>query len=118
MSIQIVWPLLLSIVGAAIGVVFVIVISFVVKPKSKKFPVYDVNAYVAALGSINNIVEVSVRGSRLYLVLENPQFIDVDALKKLGVASVITMARKVVLLIGAEAATIGYLIQERIKTRS
>ncbi len=118
MSIFIVWPLLLSIVGAVIGVVFVIVVSVLVKPKSHKFPVYDVNGYVAALGSINNIVEVSVHGSRLYLVLENPQFADIETLKKLGVASVITMARKVVLLIGAEAATIGYLIQERIKTRS
>jgi phosphotransferase system IIB component len=111
-------PWLFSIIGASLGVVFMIVVSLLVKSTRKKIPVYDVNGYVSALGSINNIVEVSIRGSRLYIVLENPQFADVPALKTLGVASIITMARKIVLLIGDEAATIGYLIQERIKDRS
>jgi phosphotransferase system IIB component len=110
--------LVFSLVGAAIGVAFVIVVSLMVRPKRKKNPVYDVEGYASALGSINNIVAASVRGSRLYLELDDPRFVDVQALKALGVASVITMSRKVVLVIGDEAATIAYLIQERIKTRS
>ncbi|HAV20260.1 MAG TPA: hypothetical protein DCX17_04480 [Firmicutes bacterium] len=103
-------------IGVSLGVVIllVLIIIFIKRPIKKKAAI-PIDAYLRALGGINNIVGVRASGSRLSLNIENGQLIDTEELKKLGVGSTVIMSQKVILLIGQEASSIAHLIDGLIK---
>lgn len=64
------------------------------------------NDIIIALGGRDNIVSFSSAGSRLSLVLKDYSLMEDDALKALGVSSIIKMSSKVTLVIGKDVEEI------------
>ena len=60
---------------------------------------------LAALGGAENILDHSLNGSRVILVLSNYDAINVDALKELGVSSVVKMSNKITLVVKGDASS-------------
>lgn len=62
-------------------------------------------AVLAALGGAENIVDHSLNGSRVILVLNDYDKVKVDNLKDLGVSSVVKMSNKITLVIKGDASS-------------
>lgn len=62
-------------------------------------------AVLAALGGAENIVDHSLNGSRVILVLNDYDKVKVDDLKDLGVSSVVKMSNKITLVIKGDASS-------------
>ncbi len=65
----------------------------------------DTSAWLKALGGKENIIEASAAGSRLTLKLNNPDLLDKEEVKNLGVTNIMQMSDKIILVVenGAEA---------------
>lgn len=63
----------------------------------------DVAPIIKGLGGLDNIASCSARGSRLSVLVVNPQLINQEDLKECGVSSIIIMSKKAVLLLGDTA---------------
>lgn len=57
-----------------------------------------------ALGGSDNIIDHSLNGSRIILVLNNYDAVNVNALKELGVSSIVKMQNKITLVIKGDAS--------------
>ena len=57
------------------------------------------DAWQIAIGGKNNIKEVTAVGSRLTLSLNDPELVDKDKLKELGVSNILTMSEKIILVV-------------------
>ena len=75
----------------------------IVKQPEKK--VIKNEEVLAALGGAENIVDHSLNGSRVILVLSNYDVVKIDELKKLGVSSVVKMQNKITLVIKGDASS-------------
>ena len=77
------------------------------RKESKKNKDKNINStydeIILNLGGKENIVEMTVRGSRLNIVLKDNSLLNIDALKNIGVEGVIVMTSKVTLVIGEDA---------------
>ena len=62
-------------------------------------------AVLSALGGAENILDHSLNGSRVILVLSNYDAVNVDALKELGVSSVVKMTNKITLVVKGDASS-------------
>ncbi len=62
-------------------------------------------AALAALGGAENILDHSLNGSRVILVLSNYDAVNIEALKELGVSSVVKMTNKITLVIKGDASS-------------
>ena len=62
-------------------------------------------ASLAALGGAENILDHSLNGSRVILVLSNYDVVNVEALKELGVSSVVKMTNKITLVVKGDASS-------------
>lgn len=62
-------------------------------------------AALAALGGAENILDHSLNGSRVILVLSNYDAVNVEALKELGVSSVVKMTNKITLVVKGDASS-------------
>lgn len=58
-----------------------------------------------ALGGAENILEHSLNGSRVILVLNNYDLIDDKALKEMGVSSIVKMTNKITLVVKGDASS-------------
>ena len=58
-----------------------------------------------ALGGADNILDHSLNGSRVILVLNNYDSVNVEALKELGVSSVVKMSNKITLVIKGDVSS-------------
>ena len=72
---------------------------------TKQIKVIKNEAALAALGGADNIVDHSLNGSRVILVLNNYDVVDFNALKEMGVSSVVKMANKITLVIKGDASS-------------
>lgn len=72
------------------------------KPEQK---VIKNEAALAALGGAENILDHSLNGSRVILVLSNYDVVNVDALKEMGVSSVVKMTNKITLVVKGDASS-------------
>ena len=91
---------------AALGIVIYLVVS------NKKEKTNNGGVWLLALGSKENIKEVSAVGSRLTVNLEDKEKIDRVKLKELGVSSVLVMSNKITLVIEGKAEKIANLIKK------
>lgn len=57
-----------------------------------------------ALGGSDNIIDHSLNGSRIILVLNNYDDVNANALKELGVSSIVKMQNKITLVIKGDAS--------------
>lgn len=77
------------------------------RKESKKNKDKNINStydeIILNLGGKENIVEMTARGSRLSIVLNDNSLLNIDALKNIGVEGVIVMTSKVTLVIGEDA---------------
>ena len=62
-------------------------------------------AALAALGGAENILDHSLNGSRVILILSNYDAVNVEALKELGVSSVVKMTNKITLVVKGDASS-------------
>ncbi len=76
-------------------------------PMTTKAPtkVIKNEAVLVALGGEDNILDHSLNGSRIILVLNNYDVVNVNALKELGVSSVVKMTNKITLVIKGDASS-------------
>lgn len=76
-------------------------------PMTTKSPtkVIKNEAVLVALGGEDNILDHSLNGSRIILVLNNYDAVNVNALKELGVSSVVKMTNKITLVIKGDASS-------------
>ncbi len=76
-------------------------------PMTTKVPtkVIKNEAVLVALGGEDNILDHSLNGSRIILVLNNYDVVNVNALKELGVSSVVKMTNKITLVIKGDASS-------------
>ena len=58
-----------------------------------------------ALGGAENILDHSLKGSRVILVLNNYDLVDDKALKEMGVSSIVKMTNKITLVIKGDASS-------------
>lgn len=58
-----------------------------------------------ALGGAENILDHSLNGSRVILVLNNYDLVDDKALKEMGVSSIVKMTNKITLVIKGDASS-------------
>ena len=91
---------------AALGIVIYLIVS------NKKEKTNNGGVWLLALGSKENIKEVSAVGSRLTVNLEDKEKIDRVKLKELGVSSVLVMSNKITLVIEGKAEKIANLIKK------
>lgn len=93
---------LLCVIVVAI-IIVVLVIVFVIK-RNKKVPTGKIvseassDEWALALGGLDNISDIYSTGSRLSILLKNPDLINRDELTKLGVSSIVLMSNKVTLV--------------------
>ena len=66
--------------------------------KVEKKGVNDINEWINALGTKENIVEVNAIGSRLSIKLKDKEKINREELTRLGVKSIVMMSDKVTLV--------------------
>ena len=83
--------------------------------KVKKIPI-DGTPYITALGGKPNIKSLQANYSRVSVFLHETALIDAEALKSLGVASIIKMTGKAVLLCGDQARDIANAIEIAVKS--
>lgn len=87
------------------SVIIILLIFFLLLPKLKKeetpAPELDIDksAFDELLGGSDNIIKISLNGSRLSVELKDQSLAQLDELKKHGVLRVIVMQTKLVLLI-------------------
>lgn len=72
------------------------------KPEQK---VIKNEAVLSALGGAENILEHSLNGSRVILVLNNYDVVNAEALKELGVSSIVKMTNKITLVVKGDASS-------------
>ena len=72
------------------------------KPEQK---VMKNEAVLSALGGAANILEHSLNGSRVILVLNNYDVVNAEALKELGVSSIVKMTNKITLVVKGDASS-------------
>ena len=106
-------PFILIGSGVLIVIVVVIVLIFLLKGKKKKTS-FNGDAWTNALGSKENIKEVTAIGSRLSVSLLDKEKIDREKLKELGVSSVLVMSNKVTLVIENQAEQIANSIKNNL----
>ena len=73
--------------------------------QSKPTQVIKNEAALAALGGSDNILDHSLNGSRVILVLSNYDVVNVEALKEMGVSSVVKMTNKITLVVKGDASS-------------
>ena len=100
---------IIAIIVAALVVIILAlvgIIRLIKKSNFKKERTEKNNDIIIALGGRDNIVSFSSAGSRLSLVLKDYSLMKDEALKALGVSSIIKMSSKVTLVIGKDAEEI------------
>ena len=100
----------------ALGVVILIAVAIVLivilsrrkkQPKiNKQDVVIDTNEWLIALGGKENILEKEAKGSRLVLKLNDPEKINEEKLKELGVSNIMKMSNKITLVFEDQAEAI------------
>ena len=75
-------------------------------PKTKNEPSTNSLEILEALGGKENIIEHSLNGSRMSLVLHNYDMVDENKLNSLGVDSCIKMSNKIILVIKNDMSSI------------
>jgi phosphotransferase system IIB component len=75
------------------------IIPAVNKKRSKKVKTLDFTNFYEACGGEDNIESLSLTGTRLTLVCKDQSLVNKEKLKDEGVANIITMSKKMVLLI-------------------
>lgn len=103
----------IAVAGAAfLAVLILFIISLVKKknvvnmPKTKNEPSTNSLEILEALGGKENIIEHSLNGSRMSLVLHNYDMVDENKLNSLGVDSCIKMSNKIILVIKNDMSSI------------
>ncbi len=93
------YAVIISLVVAGIVlVVFLLLVLFTKQPKTKEAS-HNENELITALGGKENINEITMRGSRVSVVLADQTKVNNEQLKKHGVSRVIVMQDKLVLLV-------------------
>ena len=100
----------------ALGVAILIIVAIILivifskrkgKPTVNKQDVkIDTNEWLEALGGRDNIMEKEAKGSRLVLKLQNPELINEEKLKELGVSNIMKMSNKITLVFEDQAEAI------------
>ena len=67
--------------------------------KDKKVEQKDLSAFISSLGGKENIISFANNGSRLNIELKNYDLVDENKLNEIGIASLIKMSNKIVLVI-------------------
>ncbi len=93
------------------SIIVVLIIFFLLIPRLKKEeavqePGVDKNHFLSLLGGDENILDISLRGSRLSVSLKDQSLANFEELKKHGVDRVIVMQSKVVLLVSKEVVAL------------
>ncbi|MDD3207444.1 MAG: PTS transporter subunit EIIB [Bacilli bacterium] len=96
----------------ALLIALILLISLIRNWKSKKKDVVlsDGDAFLKALGGKANIDSYQAKSSRLVLVLKEKSLLDEEALKALGILSIIKMSNKITLVIDGSAEEVKKLI--------
>ena len=74
-------------------------------PTAKQTKIIKNEAALEALGGAENILDHSLNGSRVILVLSNYDVVNVNALKEMGVSSVVKMTNKITLVVKGDASS-------------
>ena len=97
-------------VAILIAIVIILIVVFSKRKKkteiSKQDVVIDTNEWLEALGGRENILEKSATGSRLVLKLQEPEKINEEKLKELGVSNILKMSNKITLVFEDQAEAI------------
>lgn len=103
----------IAVAGAAfLAVLILFIISLAKKknavsaPKSEKEIPTNSHEILEALGGKENIIEHSLNGSRMSLMLHNYDMVDENKLNSLGVDSCIKMSNKIILVIKNDMSSI------------
>ncbi len=93
------YAVLISVTLATIILVLVILFLIVPRFTKKDEVMVDAADFFQSLGGKENVKDLTIRGSRVTVVLIDPNNINREQLKKHGVSRVIFMDEKVVLLV-------------------
>lgn len=91
------------------SVITVLILFFLFIPRLKKEKLVseetiDKEEFLNLLGGVDNILDISLKGSRLSVSLKDQTIVDLEVLKKHGVDRVIVMQSKLVLLVNKKVA--------------
>lgn len=89
----------IAVIVCALIVTAIICFFLITTKKSGKKSKIIIDAWHAAIGGKDNLIEATQKGSRLVLVLKNYSIIDKDALRDLGVVSFIQSSQKITLVL-------------------
>lgn len=99
--------------GVVVAILLAIALIIIFSKRSKKDVkvnkqdvVIDTNDWLEALGGKGNILEKRATGSRLVLKLKDPQIINEEKLKELGVSNILKMSDKITLVFEDQAEAI------------
>lgn len=73
------------------------------KSRSNRQFDFDADAFIKALGGLENFTNVEAKGSRLSVAIKDKNLLNEENLKKNGVLSLIKMSNKVVLVVDGSA---------------
>lgn len=87
------------VVAGILLLILLLLVVFTKRPQVQEEVAIGENDFIAALGGKANVTDLTLRGSRLSVVLNDQSKINEAQLKKHGVSRVITMQDKLILLV-------------------
>ena len=106
--------ILFIVAGLVVIIGIVLLVYFLVHRKKGQKVIIDNNVWFLALGSKENIKEISGVGSRLTIKLVDKDKIDREKLKELGVSSVLVMSNKVTLVVEGQAEKLSEVLNANL----
>lgn len=88
-----------------------LIVTFIGKRKKKKF---DYNGFIDALGSLENIVSIDFKNSRLNITVKDKKEIDKEKLQDLGASAIIITSKKITLIMGVISEQICTYINNKL----
>ena len=95
---------ILAIIGAAVLVIASIILTIFIRKRRVKKETEEFPGLLEALGGLENIEEVSYKGSRVSIVVDNKKNLDKEKIKDEGVDTIVISNKKVTLVVGSKKA--------------
>ncbi|WP_249029666.1 hypothetical protein [Tannockella kyphosi] len=75
---------------------------------------FDMDTFLNALGSLNNITGCEATNSKVSIILKDETDVDIEKLKSVGASGIVCTGNKVMIILGQVSKTVATYINERL----
>lgn len=100
---------ILAIVGGSVLLLIIaLILVIILLKKNKNNTVQEFPELLIALGGKENITQVTYKGSRVSVVVDNKKAVDKEKVKEQGVETIVISNKKVTMVVGNKVSTLMY----------